>query len=949
MPNSGLRCARLRRSSIAVALSMSLLLVALPTASQAAETPQSVLVNPDPADWTPQIQDGQVNAIVQLGTKVVVGGTFTTVRRAGTTQNLTRNYLLAFDMQTGVIDPNFVPQLNKPVLALAPGPDGASVFVGGEFGTVNGATYRSLARLRLADGQPVTTFKANANSRVQDLELNHGWLYVSGKFTQIKSVNRSGLARVDPTTGNVDPNLDLPFTDPVQGTMGVPEIDVSADGTRLVAIGAFGKVAGQDRVQVAVLDVGATPATLSSWQTSDYPILASGTTTAWCSTAFKNTYMRSVKIAPDGSYFVIGTTGAYRANRLCDTVARWELTATGPGQHPGWVNWSGGDTTWSVGVTGTAVYVGGHFRWWNNPYRSDNPGPGAVAREGIAALDPLTGLPYSWNPGHERGVGTFALPSTPDGLWAGSDTDHTGGEFRQKLAFYPLQGGIAPPPAATDPLPGNLYTMDQASGALTRRSYDLSTFGPATSIAGVNWQTARGAFLLNGRLYYGLSDGWLYARTFDGTSFGPQSQVNLNGLETQPPSSFTIPGTTTRIPAFTSDLAAMTGMFYDHGRLYYTVAKSGTTQTTTNNKLYYRYFNPESNIVGANLFVASSYPTDAAVPWGNVRGITLASGKLIYALTDGRLYSVDWNGTGPTGSPTQLSSATTWQSRGMFVFNPPAADTTPPTIPGRPAGQSPSTGRIDLSWTASTDQSSPITYRIYRDGGTTPVGQTTATAFSDLGLPAGSTHTYTVDAVDPASNQSAMSPASAPITVTSAIFADDFASGDLTRWTSSTGLSIDGTQGAVAAPSARGAVSAQAAFADKDLAATYDSACASVNVNATSLGGNAVDLVRLRTATGGPIAKAFVNASGVLIVRSDFAASQQSSGVPLGSGWHNLELCGSVGPAGTWDLYRDGVRVVNAWTADTGTTPIGRLQLGDTGAKTWTINFDDVRLDQTPG
>jgi hypothetical protein len=56
-----------------------------------------------------------------------------------------------------------------------------------------------------------------------------------------------------------------------------------------------------------------------------------------------------------------------------------------------------------------------------------------------------------------------------------------------------------------------------------------------------------------------------------------------------------------------------------------------------------------------------------------------------------------------------------------------------------------------------------------------------------------------------------------------------------------------------------------------------------------------------------------------------------------------------VGPAGTWDLYRDGVRVVNAWTADTGTAPIGRLQLGDTGAKTWTINFDDVRLDQTPG
>jgi hypothetical protein len=35
--------------------------------------------------------------------------------------------------------------------------------------------------------------------------------------------------------------------------------------------------------------------------------------------------------------------------------------------------------------------------------------------------------------------------------------------------------------------------------------------------------------------------------------------------------------------------------------------------------------------------------------------------------------------------------------------------------------------------------------------------------------------------------------------------------------------------------------------------------------------------------------------------------------------------------------------------ADTGTDPIGRVQVGDTAAKTWTANFDDVRLDTTPG
>jgi chitodextrinase len=945
-----LRPGRPRPSAVAVALVLSAaLLMGVPAASLASDSSHSALVNADPADWTPQIQDGQVNAIVQIGTKVVVGGTFTTVRRAGTSQDLTRNYIFAFDMNTGVIDPNFVPQLNNVVLALAPGPDGSSVFIGGEFGTVNGVTYRHLARLNLADGQPVSTFKSNANSRVQDMEYNNGWLYVSGKFSEVKSMARAGLARVDPTTGNVDPNLDLPFSDPASGSLGVQEIDVSANGQKLVAIGSFRKVAGQDRLQIAVLDVGTTPATLSSWQTTDYPIYVGTTTTAWCATAFRNTYMRSVKISPDGTYFIVGTTGAFRANRLCDTVARWELNATGPGQHPTWANWSGGDTTWSVGTSGAVVYVGGHFRWWNNPYQADNAGPGAVARDGIAALDPVNGLPYSWNPGHERGVGSFTMPTSPDGLWIGSDTDHTGGEFHQKIAFYPLEGGVAPPPITTYQLPGTLYNMDQVTGALNRRTYDLSTFGPTSSVPGINWQTARGAFSLNGKVYYGLSDGWLYRRTFDGTSFGAQSQVNLNGLQVQPSSSFTIPGTTTRVPAFTSDIAAMTGMFYSGGRIYYTVSKSGASQTTTNNKLYYRYFNPENDLVGANLFVASSYPTDGAIQWGNVRGMTLAAGKLIYALTDGRLYSINWDGTKPTGSPTQISSATTWQSRGMFVFDPPPPDTTPPTTPGTPTAQSPTAGKIDLAWSASTDESSPITYRVYRDGDPTPIGQTTATSYSDTGLAAGTTHTYTVDAVDPADNASAMSGASDPVTVAAVIFADDFTSGDLTKWTSVTQMAIDATMGAPTQPSLRGTPTAETSFASKDFELTYASACASVNVNAADLGGNSVDLFRLRTATGDPIAKVYVNASGNLTLRSDVSSEQIAPGVDLGTGWHNVELCGTVGSAGTWDLYHDDVKVVDAWVADTGTDPIGRIQVGDTAAKTWTMSFDHVRVDLEPG
>ena len=156
-----------------------------------------------------------------------------------------------------------------------------------------------------------------------------------------------------------------------------------------------------------------------------------------------------------------------------------------------------------------------------------------------------------------------------------------------------------------------------------------------------------------------------------------------------------------------------------------------------------------------------------------------------------------------------------------------------------------------------------------------------------------------------------------------AIFADDFTGGNLSNWTSATRLTIDGGTGSPAAPSARAQVTAQSAFATKMLTGTFSQVCMSTNVNVTTQGGTAIDLLRLRTAANGPVAKVYLNASGTLLVRSDVANTQQSSSTAIGTGWHEIELCGTVGAATTWDLYRDGTRIVNAWAANTGTTPVG--------------------------
>jgi len=110
-----------------------------------------------------------------------------------------------------------------------------------------------------------------------------------------------------------------------------------------------------------------------------------------------------------------------------------------------------------------------------------------------------------------------------------------------------------------------------------------------------------------------------------------------------------------------------------------------------------------------------------------------------------------------------------------------------------------------------------------------------------------------------------------------------------------------------------------------------------------------VVLMRLRTASGGPVARLTVSPAGVLQIRSDVSGVQLTSGAALAAGWNDVELCGTVGASGSWDLYLNGTAIVQDWVANTGTTGVGRVEVGDTAAKTWTINFDDVVVDSDPG
>ncbi|MER6944007.1 hypothetical protein ABT294_08290 [Nonomuraea sp. NPDC000554] len=382
-----------------------------------APTAHPRVVSADPVDNTPHVLDGIVNAIALVGGTVVVGGSFSEVADSARTTTYARDNLFAYDLATGQVLPDFAPDLDGAVYGLASG-DGGSVYAGGDF---SGA----LTRLSLADGSPVAGFAPDVSGgTVTSLARQGSRLYAGGDFTR----PRTALARLDATTGAADPGFAITPGAPLTPRVKVNALAVSRD--RLLVDGSFTTLGGRSRPQVGLIDIGGATAKVAGWRTEAYVPACMGTFPS---------YVRGLDFAPDSSYFVVVTTGGPKGGaRLCDSAARFETYATSQQVKPTWVNKTGGDSLYSVAVTGAAVYVGGHQRWLDNPQGHDSAGPGAVPREGIGAIHPRTGKALSWNPGRERGIGVKAFLAHNGGLLVGSDTTRLGREYHARIGMFPL-------------------------------------------------------------------------------------------------------------------------------------------------------------------------------------------------------------------------------------------------------------------------------------------------------------------------------------------------------------------------------------------------------------------------------------------------------------------------------------------------------------------------------
>lgn len=644
---------RIRAGVVALATVAAVLTVPATSAAAAVPAPQpGTLVSADPADATPHARDGETRAFAQIGDTVFVGGSFTQIRQTAASAWIARPYLFAYDRRTGAISTTFLPALDGAVNSLVAGP-GGTLIVGGAFKNVNGVSRKNLVALHPGAGATVAGWVGRSDGgMIRDMALYGNWLYVAGAFNWLNGAAHSGLGRLDATTGAVDPTFTVDATVGRHGTGSYAwTIDLTPDGRTLAVGGNFTSVDGLPRNQMALVDVTGTP-TVIDWSTEKFVAPCASPAT------FVH-YVQDVEFGPDGSWFVVGTNGgAGWPAAYCDALVRFETGARGAGQLGTWVNFTGNDTITSVEVADNIIYLGGHFRWLNNPNASDAAGPGAIDRLGIAAVTPATGLPVNWNPGR-RGSDTMP-PGTStwgsqvpvlwrgsDGLYFGHNSDGMGREYHGRLGMFPLAGGrtITPknPPTATT---GHLY-LGTAEGQLAKVPFDGAALGAPTTVSQPTYTGAGATWRVSDRIYW--------SHLVPGTPTGSRLDISMfNG------GAIGVPWESSGYNDWFNP-AAMTGAFFLDGRLYYTRAGA--------NALYYRYFEVDGNYLGATEF---TLPT-TGMTWSSVRGMAWVGGRIVYGATDGALRSVPFD---PAGAPavngaaaTTLAPATaalTWSTPRMF-------------------------------------------------------------------------------------------------------------------------------------------------------------------------------------------------------------------------------------------------------------------------------------------
>ena len=196
--------------------------------------------------WAPYT-DSNVSAIAVSGPTVFYGGDF------ATSTGSNGGYLGAVDNLGQAISGWANPTPDSSVRSLVVSGDGATLYVGGEFSNISDGTNTSGAGLTAVNtvNGSLTGWDTNANSTVWALAVDGSTVYAGGTFTNIGGASRNNLAAID-SSGTATP------WNPLAG--GAVRA-LAIDGSTVYAGGEFITMGGAPRSRLAAIGTNGTLST----------------------------------------------------------------------------------------------------------------------------------------------------------------------------------------------------------------------------------------------------------------------------------------------------------------------------------------------------------------------------------------------------------------------------------------------------------------------------------------------------------------------------------------------------------------------------------------------------------------------------------------------------------------------------------------------------------------